>query len=159
MPFRIPTISLLMTLALVGCSDADEKPSATTSRAASRAEPSATGTKLVVRQSDFGRMLFNARKQAIYIFDNDTRGESHCYGECAAAWPPVFTKGQPVAGRRVREALLGTTRRKNGRRQVTYRGQPLYYYAHEDPGEVLCHDVFLNGGYWWVVGPNGKRRA
>ena len=103
-------------------------------------------------------MLFNAQRQAIYIFDNDTKAKSSCYGECATAWPPVFANGKPVAGRGVREELLGTTKRRNGRKQVTYKGQPLYYYAHEGPGEVLCHDVFLNGGYWWVVGPNGKRR-
>ena len=30
-----------------------------------------------------------------------------------------------------------------------------YYYAHEEPGEVKCHDVFLNGGNWYVVQPNG----
>jgi hypothetical protein len=63
-----------------------------------------------------------------------------------------------VAGRGVRASLLATTRRRDGRLQVTYRGRPLYYYAHEGPGQVLCHDVNLNGGYWWVVGPDGKRR-
>ena len=164
MALRIPTISLLVTLALVGCSDAEDDPggsaptSATTASSTPRAEPSANGTKLVVRQSDFGRMLFNARRQAIYVFDNDTKAKSNCYGECATAWPPVFAKGKPVAGRGVREELLGTTKRRNGKKQVTYKGRPLYYYAHEGPGEVLCHDVFLNGGYWWVIGPNGKRR-
>jgi predicted lipoprotein with Yx(FWY)xxD motif len=152
--FRSPAVSLLVTLALAGCSDAEDDASSV----AAVAEPSARGTKLVVRQSEFGRMLFNADRQAIYIFENDARGKSNCYGECARAWPPVFAKGTPVAGRGVRKGLLGTTRRRNGRKQVTYDGQPLYYYAHESPGEVLCHDVFLNGGYWWVVGPNGKRR-
>jgi predicted lipoprotein with Yx(FWY)xxD motif len=160
---RIPTISLLVTLALVGCSDADDPGGSSPTRAepastTPRAEPSANGMKLVVRQSDFGRMLFNARRQAIYIFDNDIKTKPTCYGECAAAWPPVFAKGKPVAGRGVREGLLGTTKRRNGKKQVTYNGRPLYYYAHEGPGEVLCHDVFLNGGYWWVIGPNGKRR-
>jgi predicted lipoprotein with Yx(FWY)xxD motif len=64
-----------------------------------------------------------------------------------------------VAGKGVRQQLLGTLRRRDGRRQVTYAGKPLYYYAHEGPGQVLCHDVDLNGGYWWVVGPSGRRRA
>lgn len=158
MALRIPTISVLLTLALAGCSDADDGSAASSPSPETTASISAKGTKLVVRQSDYGRMLFNAEKQAIYIFENDTQGKSTCYGECARAWPPVFTKGKPVAGRGVREGLLGTTRRRNGKKQVTYDGKPLYYYAHEGPGQVLCHDVFLNGGYWWVVGPNGKRR-
>jgi predicted lipoprotein with Yx(FWY)xxD motif len=58
----------------------------------------------------------------------------------------------------VKKRLLGTTQRRGGRRQVTYAGKPLYYYAHEGRREVLCHDVFLNGGYWWAVGRDGKRR-
>jgi hypothetical protein len=41
---------------------------------------------------------------------------------------------------------------------VTYAGKPLYFYDHEGPGEVRCHNVDLNGGLWWVVGPDGKRR-
>ena len=63
-----------------------------------------------------------------------------------------------MAGSGVRRSLLGTTRRRDGRRQVTYRGRPLYYYAHEDSGEVRCHNVFLNGGKWWVIGADGRRR-
>ena len=117
------------------------------------------GTKVTVRKSDFGRMLWGPGRQAIYIFENDRRNESRCTGECARLWPPVYAEGRPRAGAGVRAKLLGITRRADGRRQVTYRGQPLYYYAHEGSNEVLCHDVFLNGGYWWVIGPRGKRRA
>lgn len=126
--------------------------------ATSPAAAAARGTTVVVGRSEFGPMLFNARRQAIYIFENDRRGRSRCYGACAEAWPPVYTTGRPRAGKGVRASLLGTTRRKDGRLQVTYRGKPLYYYAHEKPGQVLCHNVNLNGGLWWVVGPDGKRR-
>ena len=103
-------------------------------------------------------MLFDSKKQAIYIFEKDPEGETVCYDECAEAWPPVYTKGQPKAGGGVKDALLGTVKRRDGRLQVTYAGQPLYFYDHEGPGEVRCHNVNLNGGLWWVVGPDGKRR-
>jgi predicted lipoprotein with Yx(FWY)xxD motif len=93
----------------------------------------------------------------MYIFQRDRRNKTNCYGECAKAWPPVFTEGTPRAGKGVSSSLLGTIRRRDGRRQVTYGGRPLYYYAHEGPGEVKCHDVYLNGGYWWAVGADGKR--
>jgi predicted lipoprotein with Yx(FWY)xxD motif len=118
----------------------------------------AAGTKVVVRGSDFGPMLWGPHRKALYIFQRDGRKVSRCYGACARAWPPLLTKGRPVAGPGVRSSLLGTTRRRNGRLQVTYAGKPLYRYAHEGPGQVLCHDVNLNGGFWWVVGPDGKRR-
>jgi predicted lipoprotein with Yx(FWY)xxD motif len=121
-------------------------------------ETMARGTTITVRGSEFGEMLWGPGRQAIYIFERDRRDTSRCYGACAKAWPPVYANGEPVAGPGVRPSLLGMTRRRGGRRQVTYAGKPLYYYAHEGRGEVRCHNVNLNGGLWWVIGPNGRRR-
>jgi predicted lipoprotein with Yx(FWY)xxD motif len=152
-----------------GCGD-DEAPTAappaTTPTAApaedeapAAARPRRKGTRITLRGSEFGTMLFDARRQAIYIFERDARNRTVCYGDCAEAWPPVLTKGRPRAGKGVDRDLLGTVRRRGGARQVTYAGRPLYFYAHEGPGQVLCHNVNLNGGFWWVVGPDGRRRA
>jgi len=121
-------------------------------------KPKRDGTRITLGESQFGTMLFNSKKQAIYIFEKDQKGKSVCYGECAKAWPPVHTDGEPVARKGVKASLLGTVKRRDGKRQVTYAGKPLYYYVNEGPGEVRCHNVNLNGGLWWVVGPNGKRR-
>jgi predicted lipoprotein with Yx(FWY)xxD motif len=118
----------------------------------------AAGAKLTVRASDYGAMVWGPRRQAAYVFERDSRRISRCYGSCARAWPPVFTRGRPVAGDGVRASLLGTTRRRGGALQVTYAGRPLYTYAHEGPDEVECHNVNLNGGLWRVVGPGGNPR-
>ena len=67
----------------------------------------------------------------------------------------MLTRGRPVAGKGIRKRLLGTTRRRNGKRQVTYDGRPLYYYVDDTPGRVLCHDVLEFGGLWLVVRPDG----
>jgi predicted lipoprotein with Yx(FWY)xxD motif len=123
------------------------------------AAPAATGTTIIVGDSEFGEMLFGSNRQAIYIFENDPKGKTVCYGECAEAWPPVLTKDKPKAGDGVNGSLLGTVKRRDGKLQVTYAGNPLYFYSHEGPGEVRCHNVDLNGGFWWVVGPDGNRRA
>ena len=123
-----------------------------------REEPEPDGTEIVVRDSEFGPMLFDSNRQAIYIFQNDAKDKTVCYDECAEAWPPVYTDGEPQAGKGTKQSLLGTVKRRDGKQQVTYAGKPLYFYAHEEPGEVRCHNVFLNGGLWWVVGPDGKRR-
>ena len=56
----------------------------------------------------------------------------------------------------MKQSLLGTVKRRDGKRQVTYAGQPLYYYAHEGPGEVTCHNVDEFGGLWLAVQPNGE---
>ena len=128
--------------------------SATTATPAPR--PAATGTRIKLDDSQFGEMLFDARGQAIYLFAKEKTSRPECYGECADAWPPVFTEGKPRGGKGVNARLLGTTRRRDGRMQVTYNGHPLYFYANEGRGEVRCHNVFLNGGLWLVVGANGR---
>jgi predicted lipoprotein with Yx(FWY)xxD motif len=119
--------------------------------------PTATGTTVVAADSDFGTVLFDASGQAIYLFDVETTPEPRCYDDCAEAWPPVLTDGTPRAGDKVEESLLGTVRRTDGTTQVTYGGHPLYFYAHEGKHEVRCHDIFLNGGTWYAVQPDGDR--
>jgi predicted lipoprotein with Yx(FWY)xxD motif len=120
-------------------------------------QPSAKGTIITTGQSEFGTMLFNEKKQAIYIWELEKSSKAECYGDCAEAWPPVLTEGNPQATGEVNGSLLGTTKRTDGGTQVTYNGHPLYYYAHERPGEVKCHNVATHGGLWWVVQPNGNR--
>ena len=136
----------------------DDEDAATAKDDEGAAKAGAKGTRVTTGDSEFGEMLFDSKRQAIYIFEKDPKGKTVCYGDCAEAWPPVFTKGRPVAGNGVDASLLGTIKRRDGKLQVTYADQPLYYYAHEAPGEVRCHNVNLNGGLWWVVGPGGKRR-
>ncbi|HWI09010.1 MAG TPA: hypothetical protein VNT54_16020 [Solirubrobacteraceae bacterium] len=175
---RLGMLLAVALLAVAGCGENGEGPAADTQPGAgaptqpdtvrdaaaetdaedAASRDSGVATRVVVGRSEFGDMLFGPNRQAIYIFENDPQGASRCYGECAAAWPPVFTEREPRAGTGVRASLLGTAERRDGRLQVTYAGKPLYYYAHEGPGEVRCHDVDLNGGLWWVVGPDGKRR-
>jgi predicted lipoprotein with Yx(FWY)xxD motif len=151
---------LICLLALIGCGDdgGDTAAKAGSDDTAIEKESGGTGTTITVGDSDFGSMLFDSSKQAIYVFENDRTGGTVCYGTCAEAWPPVLTDGEPRPGKGVKASLLGTVKRRDGRVQVTYAGKPLYFYAHEHPGEVRCHNVDLNGGFWWVIGPDGKRR-
>jgi predicted lipoprotein with Yx(FWY)xxD motif len=113
--------------------------------------------RIVAEESDFGRVLFDANGQVVYIFENDRGNESNCTSaDCVRAWPPVLTEQEPSAGAGVDAGLLGTIRRADGTLQVTYNGRPLYFYEHEGPGEIRCHNVDLHGGLWWVVTPEGE---
>jgi predicted lipoprotein with Yx(FWY)xxD motif len=125
------------------------------------AEPAAQrrGPLVRLRDSQFGPVIFNGRAQAAYFFTRDARGRSRCYGECAVAWPPFYARARPRAGRGIKRSLLGTVRRKGGRRQVTYAGKPLYFYEHDPPGEVLCNDIVEFGGTWFAVTAEGKAPA
>lgn len=143
-----------------------DKPQTTTVQQAEKpveeekvAAPAPTGTVITTGDSEFGPMLFDDKGQAIYIWELEESATAECYSNCAEAWPPVLTNGTPQASGSVNNELLGTTTRTDGTTQVTYNGHPLYYYAHEKPGEVKCHNISTHGGLWWVIQPNGNRAA
>jgi predicted lipoprotein with Yx(FWY)xxD motif len=144
------------TVTGAGGSSETTAPPPTQTTAPPSAEPAGTGRVIQTAHSDYGTMLFDRSGQAIYLFDKETSRTPRCYGACARAWPPVLTRGLPQAAGDVREPLLGTTRRRDGSRQVTYDGHPLYFYAHEGKNEVLCHDVAEFGGTWLVLTPDGR---
>lgn len=111
---------------------------------------------LTVRSSSFGKVLFDGRGFVLYAFTKDQR-RSACSGACAKAWPPYVVRGAVRAGTGVKASLLGTVRRANGARQVTYAGRPLYYYVGDKkPGQIRCQNVSEFGGLWLIVRPTGK---
>jgi len=128
--------------------------------AAAEAEPTAGAagkkTKLTLQESAYGRVLFDGRGGALYLFTADSGKTSNCYGDCAVAWPPFYALGKFSPGTGVNPKLLGRTTRTDGRKQVTYAGHPLYYYVHDGRNQILCHDVFEFGGDWLVVRKSGK---
>jgi predicted lipoprotein with Yx(FWY)xxD motif len=139
--------------------DAMKKDAASSRRPAGEAglRVAAKQAQIVVKDSEFGRVLFDANGQVVYVFEIDGRNRSGCTSAaCVKAWPPVLTREPPSAGSGADESLLGTIRRDDGRLQVTYNGRPLYFYEHESPGEIKCHNVDLHGGLWWVVTPRGE---
>ena len=114
------------------------------------------GTAIELGDSQFGPVLFDEAGQAIYLFDKETAGQSRCYGECAVEWPPVLTDGEPEAQGGISQGKLGVVDRRDGTRQVTYNGHPLYFYAHEAPSEVRCHNVPGFGGIWLALNAEGN---
>jgi predicted lipoprotein with Yx(FWY)xxD motif len=113
------------------------------------------GTEIKIADSQFGSILFDSDDQVIYLFDKEKSERSECFGECAEAWPPVLTEGDPQAGGGANAGLLGTIERDDGTTQVTYNGHPLYYWVNDPAGQVLCNGVDEFGGVWLAVEPNG----
>jgi predicted lipoprotein with Yx(FWY)xxD motif len=165
-PSLLSTLLALTIFAAACGSDGDSTAAGNQTRAGTAPESHGTsntdsaqrrraGTKVTTRSSRFGTVLVNVHNQTIYLFDKEGGSHSKCYGDCAAAWPPVFANGTPRAAGKVRAGKLGTTKRSGGRRQVTYNGHPLYYYAHESAGQILCQNVSEFGGLWLLVKPGG----
>lgn len=95
--------------------------------------------------------VLTADGQTVYLFTKDALGQSRCVDRCAQDWPPIIVTRHPdtqgdLPGR------LGTTRRDDGRRQLTYNGLPLYLYIEDAPhsddanGQDVDHE-------WFVVHP------
>ena len=117
-----------------------------------------SGAKVKARATSLGRIVVNAGGRSLYLFEKDKNRKSACYGSCATYWPPLLTRGKPVAGAGVKAKLLGVTMRKNGTRQVTYAGHPLYrYVADSKAGQTTGEGVNLFGAGWDVVAPSGKK--
>jgi predicted lipoprotein with Yx(FWY)xxD motif len=95
----------------------------------------------------------------LYMFTADSRSASRCYGACAAAWPVTKARLTVKAGGAVDPDKLGSIVRRDGTRQVTYAGHPLYYYVDDRPGVALCHDVDEFGGLWLLLKASGRRVA
>lgn len=116
----------------------------------------ASRSTLTVRSSAYGKILFDGGGRALYAFTKDPRRRSVCSGACAKAWPPYLVSTRPKAGTGVKASLLGSTKRSDGRRQVTYNGRPLYYYVGDPVGQVRCQNVNEFGGVWLVIRANGR---
>ncbi|MBL0418825.1 hypothetical protein JI739_00560 [Ramlibacter sp. AW1] len=122
------------------------------------------GSRLVTAQSrTHGAYLVDATGRALYLFTADQRAEpgpaaSRCHDACAQAWPPVIAAGNPEVGAHLQARLLGAVQRRDGSRQLTYGGWPLYYHAQDrGPGSATGHGLKAFGGEWSLVSPSGSR--
>ena len=122
------------------------------------AATAATRSGAVVRlhKSSLGQILADSHSRTLYMFAHDRHHKSTCYGACAVYWPALITHGKPRATGGVRKALLGTTRRRDGKLQVTYRGHPLYRFSGDTgPGQTSGEGLTDFGGRWGVLSAAG----
>jgi predicted lipoprotein with Yx(FWY)xxD motif len=111
-----------------------------------------------VAKSKLGRMLVDSRGRSLYLFEKDKNGKSSCNGACLAYWPPLIASGKPHAKPGVKAALLGRTKRADGRWQVTYKRHPLYTFVGDTKkGQTNGEGLTDFGGSWDVVSPSGAK--
>ncbi len=124
---------------------------------ATHADP-ASGTVVSTAKTSLGRILVNSRGHTLYLFGKDKNGKSACTGMCATFWPPLIAAGKPLAGAGARASLLGTTKRADGRRQVTYNHHPLYTFVKDKrKGQTNGEGLNAFGAKWYAVSPAGAR--
>lgn len=75
-------------------------------------------------------VLVGSNGMTLYTFDKDADGKSMCNGKCAENWPPLTADGAKPSG----DFSLIT--RDDGKKQVAYKGKPLYYWVKDQkPGD------------------------
>jgi predicted lipoprotein with Yx(FWY)xxD motif len=109
-------------------------------------------------KTGLGRVLVDARGRTLYLFGKDRKGKSSCAGQCASFWPPLITTGKPRAIGGAEASLIGTTRRGDGRLQVTYNHHPVYTFVKDTKkGQTNGEGVNAFGGTWDAVSPAGAK--
>jgi predicted lipoprotein with Yx(FWY)xxD motif len=138
--------------------DAEGKMIGAEASAAPSAEASAAagGTNVDLADNPLGNILVGGDKGlTLYVFTADKGGKSACTGDCLANWPALTADGAPTLGEGLdAEDFAAITREDDGTSQVTFYGQPLYYFAGDSAaGQTNGQGL---GGKWYVVDAEGK---
>ncbi len=104
-----------------------------------------------------GTVVTDADGKTLYRFDKDLSQPptSNCDGECATSWPPMLAGVATPMLKGIQDTQVGTATRKDGTKQITLNGWPLYEYA----GDKAAGDMNGQGanGTWFAVAPDGSK--
>jgi predicted lipoprotein with Yx(FWY)xxD motif len=116
----------------------------------------ASGHTVALCRTKLGPVLVNSKGHTLYLFKKDRNGMSACYGSCASFWPPLLKHGMMTLGPGVKKSLLGTTKRRNGTRQLTYNKHPLYAYKLDTrAGQTKGEGLNAFGAKWYALSRGG----
>lgn len=111
-------------------------------------------------RGDLGQIIVDGSGKTVYVFSTDPRNDPTCYDVCADTWLPVLAKGNPAGGIGIDAGSAGTTPRRDGAEQATYKGQPLYHYAGDQTDrDAGGQGLDLFGGEWHVLTKDGQPLA
>jgi len=125
---------------------------------ATQAASTTPGTVVSTAHTSIGTVLVNSRGHTLYLFGGDRNGKSACSGQCATFWPPLIASGKPSIAGGAKASLIGTIKRADGRRQVTYNHHPLYTFVKDkSKGQTHGEGVSAFGSKWYAVSPAGAK--
>jgi predicted lipoprotein with Yx(FWY)xxD motif len=97
-----------------------------------------------------GNYLVDSNGMTLYILKRDSQGKSTCTGECTAMWRPYYSENKSVPSGLAESDLLVISRDDN-KKQITYKGMPLYYFAGDKkPGDTKGYGVY---NIWFPASP------
>jgi predicted lipoprotein with Yx(FWY)xxD motif len=171
-PLALAATAAVAAALLAGCGSSSSSSSSSTAASTPASTPTqstaATTTStaaatpsvaVATKKSKLGTILAAGPKHlTVYLFEADKGTSSTCNGDCAQDWPPVTTEGAPTVAGGALSADLGTTTRKDGTKQVTYKGHPLYFYDDDkDSGDTEGQGSKEYGAGWYAMKANGSK--
>ena len=158
-PFLALTMLALPALVAAGCGGGSKSTSTSNQSTATKSSAStASAATIGVRKTGLGTILVDSTGRTLYLFEKDKGDKSSCSGACASAWPPLTTTSKPKPATGISAALLGTSARPDGTKEVTYNGHPLYTYAGDAaPGDTTGEGLKQFGAEWYALSPQGKK--
>ncbi len=162
-----PAILLVGVLVLAACSTAASPSPSPTAPEATATAPEATATPaeatatpseaaaaytVNVAIGAVGDYLTGEGGMTLYVKQGDSTTATNCTGGCLDSWPPFTVEaGEQVAAGAGVTGTLASFARPEGTTQVTYNGQPLYYFT----GDAAAGDTTGQGigGVWSVAAP------
>lgn len=147
-----------LSVAACGSSGSSKTTSSHNAAATAPAQSASLSGTVNTASSSLGKILVDSKGRTLYLFQGDTGTKSACSGACAAAWPPLVATGKPTAGSGVKASLIGTSKRSNGAKQVTYHGHPLYLFKGDTAaGQTNGQGSSAFGALWYVLSPAGTQ--
>ncbi|WP_035650872.1 hypothetical protein [Flavobacterium sp. ASV13] len=131
--FKFAAITLAITSIFISCSSDNGGDTTPT-------PPEVPVTKTEVNlatSATLGSYLTDKSGRSLYFFATDANGQSSCTGGCEAFWP-VFNVDNLTAdklGTGLTLADFASITTTSGKKQLTYKGWPLYYYAPMSAGD------------------------
>jgi predicted lipoprotein with Yx(FWY)xxD motif len=153
MKYQMKIMSLAMIYLTVSvlssCSKSDS--SATPDPDQGGGETIASATIKLTKDPVLGNILTDSVGKTLYMFALDADGTSGCTEGCVISWP-VFYREYLTLNSNLEENDFGVITRKDGLKQNTYKGWPLYYYN----GDLKKGDVNgeASAGKWFAAKPD-----
>ncbi len=95
-------------------------------------------------------VLTNNAGLTLYSLSVEKHGRFICTGSCLSTWfPLVVARGVKPTG----PVTLGTVKRPDGRRQVTFKGKPLYTFDGDSRKGQAGGEGFEDVGTWHAARP------
>ncbi|MBF4487561.1 hypothetical protein [Flavobacterium sp. CSZ] len=150
---KFALVALIATTFFVSCSSDNDNGTPPTVEVKKEISLSTSAT--------LGAYLSDKDGRSLYFFATDANGQASCTGGCEAVWPAFnvdnLTADKLGAGLTLSD--FGTITTASGKKQLTYKGWPLYYYAPsvngantlESAGKTTGDGV---GGVWFIAKPD-----